>query len=43
MVDPRSVVVNDEMADDDGFYHFAVQQRNIFDVDATAAGSGFLV
>uniref|UniRef100_A0A8R1XV92 Uncharacterized protein n=1 Tax=Onchocerca volvulus TaxID=6282 RepID=A0A8R1XV92_ONCVO len=42
VVDPRKVIVNDHMADEDGVYQFAVQQRNIIDVDATAAGSGKL-
>lgn len=42
VVDPRKVVVNDHLADEDGIYQFAVQQRNVIDVDATAAGSGKL-
>ncbi|VDP13305.1 unnamed protein product [Onchocerca flexuosa] len=42
VVDPRKVIVNDHMADENGVYQFAVQQRNIIDVDATAAGSGKL-
>ncbi|KAM3727354.1 Filamin-C [Dirofilaria immitis] len=42
VVDPRKVIVNDHMADEDGIFQFAVQQRNIIDVDATAAGSGKL-
>uniref|UniRef100_F1KPG9 Filamin-C n=1 Tax=Ascaris suum TaxID=6253 RepID=F1KPG9_ASCSU len=42
VLDPHKVVVNDEAADDNGVIHLAVQQRNIIDVDATAAGSGKL-
>ncbi|CAG9538606.1 unnamed protein product [Cercopithifilaria johnstoni] len=42
VVDPRKVIVNDNLADEDGIYQFAVQQRNVIDVDATAAGSGKL-
>uniref|UniRef100_A0A915PJY8 Filamin n=1 Tax=Setaria digitata TaxID=48799 RepID=A0A915PJY8_9BILA len=42
VVDPRKVIVNDQLADEDGVYQFAVQQRNVIDVDATAAGSGKL-
>lgn len=40
VLDPLKVVVNDEAADDNGVIHLAVQQRNIIDVDATAALSG---
>uniref|UniRef100_A0A0M3IJ88 Filamin-A n=1 Tax=Ascaris lumbricoides TaxID=6252 RepID=A0A0M3IJ88_ASCLU len=42
VLDPLKVVVNDEAADDNGVIHLAVQQRNIIDVDATAALSGKL-
>ncbi|VDK81997.1 unnamed protein product [Litomosoides sigmodontis] len=42
VLDPRKVIVNDSLADEDGIYQFAVQQRNVIDVDATAAGSGKL-
>ncbi|KAL3990483.1 Filamin/ABP280 repeat family protein [Acanthocheilonema viteae] len=42
VVDPRKVIVNDNLADEHGIYQFAVQQRNVIDVDATAAGSGKL-
>uniref|UniRef100_A0A183U8G9 Cadherin domain-containing protein n=1 Tax=Toxocara canis TaxID=6265 RepID=A0A183U8G9_TOXCA len=41
VVDPRKVLVNDEAADESGVFHLAVQQSNILDVDATAAGSGW--
>lgn len=40
VLDPRKVIVNDNLADENGVYQFAVQQRNVIDVDATAAGSG---
>lgn len=43
VVDPRKVIVNDNLADEDGTYQFAVQQRNVIDIDATAAGSGKLL
>ncbi|VDN24249.1 unnamed protein product, partial [Gongylonema pulchrum] len=42
VLDPQKVIVNDQMTDEDGMYQFAVQQRNVIDVDATAAGSGKL-
>lgn len=40
-MDARKVLINDELADDKGTFHFPIQQNNIIDVDATAAGPGF--
>ncbi|VDN53518.1 unnamed protein product [Dracunculus medinensis] len=42
VVDARKVLINDELADDKGTFHFPIQQNNIIDVDATAAGPGKL-
>ncbi|CAD5230269.1 unnamed protein product [Bursaphelenchus okinawaensis] len=42
VVDPRKVVVNDETARADGTFVLGIGQKNIIDVDATAAGHGDL-
>ena len=40
VVDPSKVLVNDEAIDRDGQLALQLNQRNVFDVDATAAGPG---
>uniref|UniRef100_A0A0N5AN33 Filamin-A n=1 Tax=Syphacia muris TaxID=451379 RepID=A0A0N5AN33_9BILA len=42
VVDSHKVIIDDENVDDNNLLHLAVQQRNIINVDATAAGNGNL-
>ncbi|VDD87374.1 unnamed protein product [Enterobius vermicularis] len=42
VVDSHKVIIDDENVDDNNLLHLAVQQRNVINVDATAAGKGDL-